>query len=345
MIDSSLAINLIGITALQAINPDVLPWISAPLLRFCPPQAEENSPLADWDPDMLDKLVQTDFDFLEESCTLIESLSLDVEDFRLELARASCYPEDTNSELCLNTILNFIEHGAYPPLWSNPIFDDTERKNKEKAFDICKAALIKAVVEVFGEEKNEDALWISSDSKQPGGPVVAKFVQWIKGYVEQVEVGAMGSVRDDMTICASLSLGNLVRKGEFHATIIEHSYELLVVNVAVSLLSPPYSLAPILASPHFISPSTDIKLKHGILGLLKHLAQFSKLSPVIPTSLAEVGIIKRISTSGIWDEKSDAMADIIQLSAIGVAKHMCHASRMCSIVHGVDFILTKKIAT
>lgn len=214
-INLPLTTGLIDITALQAINPDVLPWISAPLLRFCPPQAEENSPLADWDADMLDKLVQTDFDFLEESCTLIESLSLDVEDFRLELARASCYPEDTKSELCLNTILNFIEHGAYPPLWSNPIFDVAERKNKEKAFDICKAALIKAVVEVFGEEKNEDVLWINTDPKQPGGPIVAKFVQWIKGFVEQVQVGAIGPPRDDMTICASLSLGNLVRKGEF----------------------------------------------------------------------------------------------------------------------------------
>ena len=120
-----------------------------------------------------------------------------------------------------------------------------------------------------------------------------------------------------------------------------HSYEHMIVNVATSLLSPPYSLASILASPHFISPSTDIKLKHGILGLLKHISQYSKLSPVIPTSLAEVGILERISTSGIWDEKSDAMADVIQLSAIGVAKHMCHASRTCSIVQNVGLVLTK----
>ncbi|KAF8959042.1 hypothetical protein BDZ97DRAFT_2045486 [Flammula alnicola] len=294
---------------LQIINPDVLPWITAPLLKFCPPQPAESSPLADWDSDMFDNLVQTDFDFLEESCTLIESLSLDVEDFRLELARASCYPEDTKAVPCLTTILHFIEYGAYPPLWKSPIFDDADRKNKEKAFDICKAALIKSVVEVFGEEKNEDVLWNDSDPAHPGGLFVERFVQWIKGYIETVEARS-GSYRDDMAICASLSLGNLVRK----------------VNIAAALLSPPYSLAPILSSLHFISPSTDIKLKHGILGLLKHLSQFSKLSPIIPTSLAEVGILERIAASGIWDEKSDAMADVIQLSAIGVAKHMCNAS-------------------
>ncbi|KAF9480122.1 hypothetical protein BDN70DRAFT_878010 [Pholiota conissans] len=295
---------------LQIINPDVLPWITAPLIKFCLPQADANSPLARWDEDMLDNLVQTDFDFLEESCTLIEALSLDVEEFRLELARATCYTDDTKSVSCLNTILDFIEHGAYPPLWKNPVFSEADRKNKEKAFDICKAALIKAVVEVFGEEKNEDVLWTDGKPGQPGGPVVEKFVQWIRGYVEHIDANKPEPARDDMAICASLSLGNLVRKA----------------NIATALLSPPYSLAPILASPQFISTSTDIKLKHGILGLLKHLSQFSKHSPIIPASLAEVGIIDRIARSGIWDEKSDAMADVIQLSAISVAKHMCHAS-------------------
>lgn len=98
--------------------------------------------------------------------------------------------------------------------------------------------------------------------------------------------------------------------------------------MAASLLSPPHSLATILASDRFFSPSTDIKLKHGIIGLLKHLAQFSKLSPVIPNSLVQVDIIGRIATSGVWDDKSNAMADVIQLNAIGVAKHMCNASGM-----------------
>lgn len=88
-----------------------------------------------------------------------------------------------------------------------------------------------------------------------------------------------------------------------------------------------------LASPQFLSSGTDINLKHGILGLLKHLSQFSKVSPVIPESLYtlggngdEGGVLERIARSGIWDGRSDAMAEVIQLNAIGVAKHMCHAS-------------------
>ncbi|KAH9484292.1 hypothetical protein JR316_0003773 [Psilocybe cubensis] len=272
---------------------------------------------------LFDSLVQTDFDFMEESCTIIESLSLDVEDFRLELARAMCYPTSSKAIPCLTVILDFIEYGTYSPLWANPMFEDVERKNKEKAFDICKAALIKAIVEVFAEEKNEEILWTNDTIEQSGGPFVARLVQWIKRYVEAQEIkdtsSIAGSGRDDMAICASLSLGNLIRKAPY----------------ATALLSKPYSLAPVLASSHFFSTSTDIKLKHGILGLLKHLSQFSKLSSVIPISLAEVGIIDRISASGIWDEKSDAMADVIQLNAIGVAKHMCNAS----IEHTIALVL------
>lgn len=102
--------------------------------------------------------------------------------------------------------------------------------------------------------------------------------------------------------------------------------------MAEALLSPPYSLAPIVASEEFLSPSTDLKLKHGILGLLKHIAQFSKVSQIIPKTLGEVDIISKISDSGIWDEKTDAMANIIQLNAIGVAKHLCNGNRTWSYV-------------
>ncbi|KAJ3515802.1 hypothetical protein NLJ89_g1525 [Agrocybe chaxingu] len=295
--------------SLPIINSDVVPWIVSPLLQFCPPQPPEEFPLLDSVPDVLDNLVQTDFDFLEESCTLIESLALDVEDFRLELARSSCYNQGNEPGSCLQAVLQFIEHGSYPPIWRHPMYN-TQRKTKEKAFDVCKAALIKAVVEVFGEEKNEEILWKDNDPKFPGGALTQRLVQWIQDYVESSGANPAVPGRDDMAICASLSLGNLVRKAP----------------IATVLLSPPYSLAPTLASHHLLSPSTDIKLKHGILGLLKHLAQFSKLSPVIPTALGEVNIIQKIAASGIWHQKSDAMANVIQLSAIGVAKHMCNAN-------------------
>ena len=204
------------------INAEVIPWIVPSLLKFCPPHSPEASPLAKTDPDLLEILVQADYGFLEETCTLIESYALDVEEFRLELARSTCYPKKDQPILCLRGILHFIEEGSYPPIWNSPVFEESERKTKEKGFDNCKAALIKAFVEVFGEAKNEDVVWKSDDTIQPGGGLVAKMVQWIKDHVSIAEsTGSLSTViRDDMTICASLSLGNLARKRGFFVNLV-----------------------------------------------------------------------------------------------------------------------------
>lgn len=38
----------------------------------------------------------------------------------------------------------------------------------------------------------------------------------------------------------------------------------------------------------------------------------------------EANVIPTICNSSIWDEKADAMTDIVQLGAIGVVKHLCN---------------------
>lgn len=152
---------------------------------------------------------------------LIESLSLDVEDVRLSLARGLHFPAEHNNVPCFSTVLDFIENGSYPPLWASPVFNDAERKRKEKAFDICKAALIKSVVEVAGEESNEDVLWDDSEEGKPGGEFVCRMVSWVKRYVDDMEKISHAEAlpdhpavdRDDLVICATLSLGNLARRG------------------------------------------------------------------------------------------------------------------------------------
>jgi hypothetical protein len=88
-------------------------------------------------------------------------------------------------------------------------------------FDNCKAALIKSVVEVAGEERNEDVLWDDCEDK-PGGEFVCRMVHLIKQYVSDMDQSTSGvevtkdslAGRDDLAICASLSLGNLARRGE-----------------------------------------------------------------------------------------------------------------------------------
>lgn len=61
-----------------------------------------------------------------------------------------------------------------------------------------------------------------------------------------------------------------------------------------------------------------MKVKHGVLGLLKHLAQPAPNKTV----LGDAGILEALATSGIWDSESDR-AEAVQASAVGIAKHLC----------------------
>ncbi len=164
-------------------------------------------------------LIHSDFDVLEESCSLIESLSLDAEDVRLSLARGFYLPSEHSGVPCFRTILDFIEYGGYPASWgTSVVVTDGERNRMEKAFDICKAALVKAVVEVAGEDSKDELLWTDSDPAQPGGQFVSRMVGWIKQYVSFMSLDGKdvsAPHRDDLVICASLSLGNLARRGNF----------------------------------------------------------------------------------------------------------------------------------
>ncbi|EGN93229.1 hypothetical protein SERLA73DRAFT_64433 [Serpula lacrymans var. lacrymans S7.3] len=296
-------------------DPDVLAYLIPSLLAYTPPLLTAQLPaFIRSSPHLYTSLLQTDFDLLEESCMLLESLSLDVEDVRLSLARGFNFEAEHLGVPCLSAMLDFIEKGSYPLLWYDKDaapFDVAEIKSKEKGFDICKAAVIKVVVEVAGDEKNQDVLWDTSEEEMPGGEFVSRMVDWIRSYVDS-ETGAKveNLGRDDLAICACLALGNLTRR-ESYATI---------------LLSPPHSIASLLCQPVMLSPSTDIKLKHSVMGLLKHLSQSSSLSVANRDILSNAKTIERVVESGIWDERSDAMAEIVQVSAIGIVKHLCNSS-------------------
>ena len=79
------------------------------------------------------------------------------------------------------------------------------------------------------------------------------------------------------------------------------------------------ALAPDLAS--LLNPEVDLKVKHGVIALLKHLAQ----APGNRVVLGKANIIQRLSTSAVFGEKAD-IVDVVQLSAIGVAKHLCNGN-------------------
>lgn len=86
-----------------------------------------------------------------------------------------------------------------------------------------------------------------------------------------------------------------------------------------AVVSQPISLAPDLAK--ILEGNPDFKVKHGVIGLLKNLAQStSNRAP-----LGQAGIIARLADCGIFEDTSDMM-EIIQVSAIGVVKHLCNGN-------------------
>jgi hypothetical protein len=280
---------------------EALPFFVPYFKTYLPPFQLPSNPSGSSDA----SFVQTDLDLLGEASTLIESLGLDVEDVRLSLARGLAFPAEHGGIPCLSILLDFIQYGNYHPLWSK---EDTRR---QKVLDTCKAAVIKVIVEVAAEESNEEVLWDDSNPSQPGGLFVNKMVDWLRSFVAgEPSSEDSGFHRDDLAICASLSLGNLSRR-EQHA---------------VAFVSAPYCLTDLLASSALLSKSIDIRLKHGVLGLLRHLAQAATHSQVVQQSLTSADLVTRIRECGIWDQKTDAMAEVVQVSAIGVVKFLCNAN-------------------
>ena len=183
---------------------DALPLVVSQLQAFIPPYATLPPQFAS--PASRRSLVQADYDIYEQVCGLIESLCIDVEDVRLSLARGMTFPAEHGGVACLSDLMTFVDKGDYPPYWT-----PEERTSKEKGFDLGKGALVKAIVEIAGEEKNIDTLWDDSEADKPGGEFVSRMVNWIRAHKSLKETS-----RDDLLICATLSLGNICRRGMFY---------------------------------------------------------------------------------------------------------------------------------
>jgi hypothetical protein len=170
------------------------------LAKFTPPYPTYSGPLIE-DPTSRHALISADVDALNDASSLLESLALDSEEVQVFLARtAASGPSDTEPGPLLKSILDFVEFGNYPPYWSKET--PSERAKREKGFDLCKAAVIKTVVEVTGATRCIDTLW---DLSRPNGWFVSRMINWIRTNVT--------GTRDDLVVCATLSLGNLARRG------------------------------------------------------------------------------------------------------------------------------------
>lgn len=88
---------------------------------------------------------------------------------------------------------------------------------------------------------------------------------------------------------------------------------------SIALCSAPISLLPDLAA--FLAPEVDIKVKNGVIGLLKNLA----IAPPNRKLLGAAGVLQKLASSEIWSDKYD-MVELVQVAAIGIAKHICNAN-------------------
>ena len=80
-------------------------------------------------------------------------------------------------------------------------------------------------------------------------------------------------------------------------------------------------------------------MKHGVVGLLKHLAQSSGNSPSNRAALSDSGVLQRLVKSGIWVQRGDPMVEVVQMGAIGVVKHLCNNSGEQTTHHTIKKLL------
>ena len=90
----------------------------------------------------------------------------------------------------------------------------------------------------------------------------------------------------------------------------------------MAVVNSPFDIVSMLVP--LLEPSADIKLKHGVLGLFKNLVQV----PPAREPLGRSGLIEAICRSKVWEREAD-MADIVQLSAIGITKHLVTSNSEC----------------
>ncbi|ELU44880.1 hypothetical protein AG1IA_01089 [Rhizoctonia solani AG-1 IA] len=294
LLESLLELGRVRSEPTPKFGPSVLPYLLKPLDIFSSqgsrtPTATHNSTSKSTEASPPD-LIAADLEALEASCTLLESLALDSEVIRLAIA------SDAN---LLRIILRFIEFAQPLPEWRTNDSTGKDNAKWDKKVGLCKGAVIKALVTVAGEDRAISSLWDDTkldggNQAAPGGWFVAAMLAWIKQY-RNVDPS---DARDDLVICATLTLGNLARRDDY----------------CVALVAPPSSIVPDLVP--FITPVTDMKVKHGVLGLLKHLAQ------PVPNKmvLGDAGVLEALSASGVWDSESDR-AEAVQASAVGIANN------------------------
>ncbi|CAG8523323.1 4888_t:CDS:10 [Acaulospora morrowiae] len=205
-----------------------------------------------------------DVDLLENVLEILEIASLDNDEVQQILVQDGFFPG----------LLDFLEFSREPP--------DCE-KNIVKRYGECKAVALKIIVVATGSDRNMEPLFDDT-------VIFHRLLHWLN----------LGPERDDLQMCAALSLGNLARTSlliQIDAHCIKLVHEFKIVEPLVNVLR----------------TSNNVKVQHAVVGILKNLS----LPAQNKTIIGSLGVIGLVSP---FLEKDDVQS--IQLGAVGILKHL-----------------------
>ncbi|KAL7411517.1 hypothetical protein BDY24DRAFT_133023 [Mrakia frigida] len=251
-------------------------------------------------------LLSLDLQILSLSTQILGSQTIASETFQLALF---------NHPFFLSSILQFIERVDLPPTAPapSPAADDEDEDDDEsdeeeedggKALSLVKGTLVSVVVAVMGEDEVGE-LVLGGESEEEGKASEGKELRevlerWV-GLALPKEDG--GEEREDLGICAVLSLGNLARNE----------------SNCIALLAPPSPLLSRILP--LLSPKTDLKLQHGLVGLLKNLA----IPDANKSILGSARVSELVVEMGCLDKERDNVGSV-QGGAVGILKFLAKGS-------------------
>ncbi|KAH8922837.1 hypothetical protein BT69DRAFT_210507 [Atractiella rhizophila] len=247
----------------------------------------------------------------------------------------------------LSHLLTFIEFGQRPTNWGWDYFASSAQEEKEdrlKVFRESKAAIERAIVVAPTEDEVKDivlninrrnAAWRNArgkgKKKEPirRSWVVDKLVGWLGGDLldEPMQGDGAEESREDLVICASLTLGNLARGDKECRALLSH----------YDLATPLARLLKKFASPDYLRPDKSrerFQVLHGVLGLLKNLSLPQVNRPI----LGNAGVIE----AAVYALRPEMdKINPLQVAAIGTLKHLCNdeprnALRMVKVFPGTE---------
>lgn len=177
---------------LASLAPSLLPLLLPPVLAYIPPSpsASHSTP----PPPYPSSLLSADLSLLTIAVQTLESQTLDSPSWQSTL--------HSLSEFTL--LLDFIDRATLPVLLPPDEDDDddeeTSEEDRQKTFGSLKGGVVKSVVAAFSDDSVGKEVF--ARGKEEGGEM-----ERLMGWLGEGE-------REDMVICAVLSLGNLARSGQ-----------------------------------------------------------------------------------------------------------------------------------